>query len=262
MEKKMGLFDKITDGLKDKVNVKQPEIGDTPKTQFTQTVNVNQLFPTPVLFSNIGREYTSQEKAYFDEHCQKMKTNIGNRSSNNQNILHDKAMKDIRVFIESFLEHYLQTIIMPATTVRLGITQSWLNVTKRDEYHHKHAHPNSHTSGVLYLNAEPKMDKIYFYREGYQPIKIMARDFNSFNSDSWWFPVGTGDIVLFPSSTTHMVEHVHAKDDRISLAFNTFPVGYIGDDDSLTGLHLQEETPIHERDKTDNGALRRALRNR
>ena len=258
----MGLFDKITDGFKNKVDIKQQEIGESDKPSFTQHVNVNQIFPTPVLFSNIGRDYTSEEKTYFDDHCQKMKRNIGNKSSNNQNILHDEPMKNIRIFIESFLEHYLQTVIMPATSVKLGITQSWLNVTKFDEYHHKHAHPNSIISGVLYLNAEPNLDKIYFFKDGYQTIKIMARDFNPFNSDSWWFPVATGDIVLFPSSTIHMVEHVQSKDDRISLAFNTFPIGYLGDDDSLTGLHLQEEIPIAERDTTDNGALRRALRNR
>jgi hypothetical protein len=37
---------------------------------------------------------------------------------------------------------------------------------------------------------------------------------------------------------THMVEKVNAAETRISLSFNTFPVGYVGNDDSLTGLHL------------------------
>ena len=249
---RMGLFDKITDGLKNVPDIKQNE--------FTQKVDVNYLFPTPVLFSNIRREYTAKEKKYFNEQCQNLKNNTGNKSSKNQNILHDEPMKDIRIFIESFIEHYLQTVIMPATNVKLGITQSWLNVTKSNEYHHKHAHPNSIVSGVFYINADPKLDKIYFFKDEYQTIKITARDFNTFNSESWWFPVGTGDIVLFPSSTIHMVEHVKAEDDRISLAFNTFPIGYIGDDNSLTGLHLQEEIPIPERDTTDNNAFKRMLR--
>jgi hypothetical protein len=45
--------------------------------------------------------------------------------------------------------------------------------------------------------------------------------------------------MLFPSSLTHMVETVQG-DDRVSLAFNTFPAGYVGDESSLTELHLKE----------------------
>ena len=50
--------------------------------------------------------------------------------------------------------------------------------------------------------------------------------------------MATGDIMLFPSSLTHMVQTVDADATRISIAFNTFPKGYIGDDLELTGLHL------------------------
>jgi hypothetical protein len=44
--------------------------------------------------------------------------------------------------------------------------------------------------------------------------------------------------MLFPSSLTHMVETVQG-DERVSLAFNTFPVGYVGEEESLTALHLR-----------------------
>jgi hypothetical protein len=36
-----------------------------------------------------------------------------------------------------------------------------------------------------------------------------------------------------------MVETVNGE-SRVSIAFNTFPVGYVGDDLDLTGLHLGE----------------------
>jgi hypothetical protein len=55
---------------------------------------------------------------------------------------------------------------------------------------------------------------------------------------AWWFEVGTGDLVLFPSSLTHMVETVKGDQTRISLSFNTFPVGNIGEEVSLTGLQI------------------------
>jgi len=46
---------------------------------------------------------------------------------------------------------------------------------------------------------------------------------------------------LFPSGLTHMVETKEDDNTRISIAFNTFLKGYIGSDESLTGLNLREE---------------------
>ncbi len=51
-----------------------------------------------------------------------------------------------------------------------------------------------------------KFDKIKFFNDNYKTIKPEVKDWNIWNSESWWFPVKTGDIILFPSSLTHMVE--------------------------------------------------------
>ena len=52
---------------------------------------------------------------------------------------------------------------------------------------------------------------------------------------------GTGDLIIFPSHLTHMVQTKQGDGTRISISFNTFLKGYIGSDESLTGLHLGEE---------------------
>jgi uncharacterized protein (TIGR02466 family) len=125
--------------------------------------------------------------------------------------------------------------------VSLYLTQSWANYTEVGQFHHKHSHPNSVVSGVFYPQADRAVDKIYFYKDGYERIKIPAAEFNPYNSESWWFEVGAGDLILFPSHLTHMVETKVGDNTRISIAFNTFLKGYIGSDESLTGLHLGEE---------------------
>ena len=71
-------------------------------------------------------------------------------------------------------------------------------------------------------------------------VKLPPDNYNSWNSESWWFDVGTGDLILFPSSLEHMVETVQGNQTRISLSFNTFPVGNIGEEVSLTGLQIGE----------------------
>ena len=58
------------------------------------------------------------------------------------------------------------------------------------------------------------------------------------NSDTWFFPVKTGDLIMFPSSTTHQVETKQGNNTRISLAFNTFISGLIGEPECLNELNL------------------------
>ena len=48
----------------------------------------------------------------------------------------------------------------------------------------------------------------------------------------------TGNIFLFPSSLTHMVETKQGENTRISLSFNVFVKGTIGNNKNLTELIL------------------------
>jgi uncharacterized protein (TIGR02466 family) len=199
-------------------------------------MNMFNLFPTPVAFSKFERELTEEELAFFKN--QEQKPNQGNTTSANRKILEHALMVDVCAAIQKAIDTYFQEVYRPKFDVKLRITQSWMNYSEPGQFHHKHAHPNSFLSGCFYPQADKELDKLYFFNEPYHRIKIHSEDFNVYNSDSWWLPVGTGDIVIFPSSLTHMVEKVEAKETRISLSFNTFPVGYVGNDDSLTGLHL------------------------
>jgi uncharacterized protein (TIGR02466 family) len=198
-------------------------------------MQINPLFPVAVGKFNIGRTFTTDEFFFVDN--QSVYNNMGNTTSNNRYVFKDEALSNLSVFAESCVEQYFKEVYAPKHDVKLRITQSWLNYTKEGQYHHKHAHPNSLISGVLYMKADESKDKIYFFRDGYEQIKLPTDKFNLFNSNSWWLPVSSGDLVLFPSSLTHMVETVKG-DERISLAFNTFPVGYVGEENELTALHV------------------------
>lgn len=194
------------------------------------------LFPTAVAFSKFDRDLTEEEFSFLRN--QEQRPNTGNTTSADRKILEHSLMKDVRAAIQKAIDEYFQEVYRPAFDVKLQITQSWMNYSEPGQHHHKHAHPNSFLSGCFYPQADKNLDKLYFFNDPYHRIKIYTEDFNVYNSESWWLPVGTGDIVIFPSSLTHMVEPVVSTDTRISLAFNTFPVGYVGNDDSLTGLHL------------------------
>jgi uncharacterized protein (TIGR02466 family) len=200
----------------------------------------NQVFPTPVIFTKLPRKYSDKEIAFVQKCSQNVTKNTGNTTSVDRYILDEPDMTELRSFIQFYINHYMTSVEAPYNPVEAYITQSWLNYTKPGEFHHKHEHPNSYLSGVLYINANPEKDKIYFYKSGYKRISLPTNNFNQFNSESWWFSVGTCDLVLFPSYLTHMVEQTESAETRISLSFNTFLKGYIGEENSLTSLHTGE----------------------
>lgn len=195
---------------------------------------IHNLFPTPIGKYELDRELTDDELVFVKN--QKTRPNAGNTTSVDNFILKNKKLTKLRDFIETKVSDYFVEVYKPKYKVNLKITQSWINYTEKGQYHHKHEHPNSFVSGVFYIQADKKQDKIYFYHNKYQQIKFPPSEWNVWNSESWWFDVGTNDLILFPSSLTHMVETVQNEQTRISLSFNTFPVGQIGDEMDLTSL--------------------------
>jgi uncharacterized protein (TIGR02466 family) len=199
---------------------------------------INSIFPTPIYISKLNRELTNKELLFIEKNRLNSHKNEGNITSDNNYILSNKIFKDLKKELDLKVQDYFDKIISPANNITPYITQSWLNFTETNQYHHKHAHPNSLVSGVFYINCNEEHDKITFFNDKYKTIKLEIKDWNLWNSESWWFAVKTGDVILFPSSLTHMVETKQGDNTRISLAFNVFIKGTIGVNKSLTELIL------------------------
>jgi len=199
---------------------------------------INGIFPTPIYISKLDRALTSLELKFVDKSKKDFYKNDGNITSNNNYILNEKPFTNIKKELDLRVQDYFNKVISPSDNIEPYITQSWLNYTETNQYHHKHAHPNSLVSGVFYINCHEEHDKIKFFNDNYKTIKLEVKDWNLYNSETWWFPVKTGNVILFPSSLTHMVETKEGTNTRISLAFNVFIKGTIGDDKKLTELIL------------------------
>ena len=202
---------------------------------------IHSVFPTPIYTTKMDRGFTKQELNFVKEQKKHCTNNEGNINTKDNYILNRKEFKNIKKFLDKHCKEYLDTVICPKNNIDLYITQSWLNYTEANQYHHKHEHPNSVVSGVLYFDSDVKNDKILFsHSRGYQQIspEIDKEKFNLWNSRTWFFPVETGNLFMFPSSTTHQVETKKGNNTRISLAFNTFYKGSVGSNDNLTELIL------------------------
>jgi uncharacterized protein (TIGR02466 family) len=189
---------------------------------------IHSLFPTPIVKTNFNREFTQEElDIVFSE---EKGVSVANSSSNNRRILENPAFTEIKKFAQDCLDLWVNKIITPAyeNSVKLKITQSWLNYTDKTGHHHLHYHPNSIISGVIYIQATEFKDQIEFQNTDINPWHVHTETSNPFNSNLYHVPVKTGDVVLFPSTIYHGVPEVQSDKTRISLAFNSFWVGEIG----------------------------------
>jgi len=196
------------------------------------------IFPTPIYGSKLNRPLSKEELSFIDKTKEDVYKNKGNTTSNDKNILENEVFKNLKDDLYLRVKDYFDRVISSSNNITPYITQSWLNYTETNEFHHKHQHPNSLVSGVFYINCHEEYDKINFYNDSYKSIKLDVENFNLYNAENWWYPVKTGDIILFPSSLPHSVETKQGNNTRISLAFNVFVRGEIGNKEKLAHLKL------------------------
>lgn len=198
---------------------------------------ISLLFPTIILNGGLNRLFTQKELNFVNYHKDKVRENNGNVITINGYILNEIEMKDLKNICLVYLNFYLKEIYKAKDDVEIYITQSWINYSNKNEWHHRHNHPNSILSGVLYINTN-ETDKIKFYDEKYNNIEIEPKVFDQNNAKSWWIKVKDGDLLIFPSSLEHEVPKVIGDKQRISIAFNSFIKGNLGDISYSTELVL------------------------
>jgi uncharacterized protein (TIGR02466 family) len=186
----------------------------------------------------LGRNFTKEELNFVNTHENIYYPNSGNKYSKNTFILNESDMFDINSFCNDALQTYFKNIINPITNTSIRITQSWLNYTKLNGFHHEHDHPNSIISGVFYFSADKSKDIISFRRNDYKQIQILYKEANDYNTMQTDIKVESGDLVLFPSNISHYVPQTENSKTRISLAFNSFVYGDIGLPEALNYVKI------------------------
>ena len=199
---------------------------------------IKSIFSTPIYVHTLNKNFTEDELNFVNKIKDECNENYLNKTSINKYVLEEPEFKNLKNILNAHVKNYYDKILSIVETVTPYITQSWLNYTKKEQSHHKHFHPNSIVSGVLYFNADINTDKIYFHHPIDDPFHLGQKEFNLFNSESWYFPVETGVLIMFPSRLKHNVPKKIGDNLRISLAFNTFVKGLLGDDTEISKLKI------------------------
>ena len=199
---------------------------------------IHNMFPTGIIRYHMDREFTADEIDFANYNKTSTYQNSGNVTSAEKYVLRNQRMNDVTSFIYSAIKIYVDNIIKPSNNVEFYITQSWFNYTTPFGHHHAHNHGNSIISGVLYFNADQNFDNITFFNPRKERIVFSHNEYTQYNSNSWMMPASTGMMYLFPSDLFHEVTMKAGENERISLAFNVFAKGHLGNEDQLTSLYL------------------------
>jgi len=113
------------------------------------------------------------------------------------------------------------------------ITTSWITMTLPDGFSHPHHHSLSFFSGVYYPCIKPNLYYLEFLKkdEDFFNFSKLVKH-NNYFYDSVKFSLKPNTLVLFNSKLKHRIPKNETTDVRYSLAFNTMPVGLIGNKDS------------------------------
>jgi uncharacterized protein (TIGR02466 family) len=201
----------------------------------TDQEEIHPLFPVCITKHRLNRALTDEELSVLLSR-DRFRV-IGNMASVDGYVLDDPTLASLRAFLLQCLHRHFDRIYDPATNVGPHITQSWMTYSSRGQSHPKHFHFNSFISGVFYVQTSPG-DNITFHSPRKEMFRITPNAFTFTNSDSCKFDAVTGEVFLFPSYLEHHVDPHQDDSLRVSLSFNTFLHGRLGDDRGKTQLDL------------------------
>jgi|TARA_R110002020_G_scaffold111226_2_gene256842 uncharacterized protein (TIGR02466 family) len=201
------------------------------------------IFPTPIYLTKLKNNFSKEVLSFINNNkidTQSKKSTLcgGNHISSNKYILEEEIFKDLKQELQLIVQDYFDKIICPFDNVTPYITQSWIIYNEFNQSHHEHCHSNSCVSGAVYIDCHETLDKICFVHHRYENIRSAGKA-NVFNADKYILSVKKNDVILFPSSLTHSVPKTEGHETRISLSFNTFIKGKIGDYTEASELILK-----------------------
>ena len=200
--------------------------------------DVQPLFSEPIFRVDIGHAISPEQVDYIKR--LKMVQNQVNLISENLYIFEEPPLKSIKKAVEEALYTYARDVM--GISQKLYVTQSWSLVNYPNVGMHGHSHSNSIVSGSLYYTdmPSPSSRMIFNRHTGYQQLELHPEKGrrNLYNTPMGVVTPKKGEVILFSSRLTHLVETNTAATPRYSVAFNSFIKGKLGDYRDVSELVL------------------------
>tara|TARA_B100001113_G_scaffold303198_1_gene262999 strand:- start:44 stop:676 length:633 start_codon:yes stop_codon:yes gene_type:complete len=202
------------------------------------------LFAPPPL----GMTHWDGDLSYLESEIKKyeFERNTSNFITTSNRLLDDPPFIDLKNFIHNFVNRY--TLKIFRTRQKIDMMQSWVNITNNGDAHPKHYHPNSYMSGVMFVKSSSDAPPLMIENH-YRPLQLYVdlydggdptlppNEFSNCDKSSEIIQPIPGRIVLFTSPTPHLVPVSSSKEERITLAFNTWPARPFGSNKDVTYVY-------------------------
>jgi uncharacterized protein (TIGR02466 family) len=204
-------------------------------------INTGYYFPTPVWHVNILKEMENNNISMKEiiKECKKIKvenkgrkvSNFGKNAYQSNDLEFNSSVSSI-FRVGQIISTVVKTIYNSVWKGNIELTNSWLNINKKNSQNIMHIHPTSILSGCFYIKVPKNSGDLTIVRNSFD--QFIYQDYGnthknekgeqiltSFTADMFSFIPKVGDIYIFPSHIQHQVSINETNKSRISIAFNT-----------------------------------------
>jgi len=199
---------------------------------------IDAVFATPVYKSDNLYKLNEEQLQYLKT-LEMIKNKGGNYLTTRKDIMDDKPMEDFKHWCLLNVRAFAKQLGASERT-SFYITQSWMNRNPPHSYHHTHMHPNSIFSCIYYVEGDKCPTYFYRYddRTSFGNFAFYENDKGSsaFTATKAGVMNEVGRLVIFPSSMVHDVDNNESDKDRVTISFNTFIKGEMGEPENSNHL--------------------------
>lgn len=204
----------------------------------TSDYELKALFAEPIFRINIADAISPTQVEYLKN--LKMVENESNLISENTYIFKEPELASLATAVQDVLNVYAKEVMGIAQS--LEVTQSWTLRNDPGVPMHAHAHSHSIISGSIYYCElpEPPSRMVFYRHKCHRQIDLQPTVGTPtvYNTNSNRISPNHGEMILFSSELTHMVEPNTSDMPRHSIAFNTFVRGRLGGYRNISELYI------------------------
>ena len=147
------------------------------------------------------------------------------RSTKFQSVLNHSSLADMKSWIVKTASEFLKETIK-LKHKKLFITDSWVNINKKDGSQPIHNQKNSILSGVYYIRTRDGHPNLQFHRmypTDQYPFISLDEHYeygNPYTTDTAGFPTRQDTMIMFPSQLYHSHPPITIDEERINISWN------------------------------------------
>ena len=197
---------------------------------------IHKLFATPVFQFKVKdhEKLNSNLSKYIYDLYENDKDGIQRSNVNGWHSKNFKVEKDSAPhnFIQS-IHGYIKEVMVEGfgwkySPEKVGITEIWAIINKKNTFNQTHNHPNTYLSAAYYVKAPNDCGDIQFH----EPNEVkkfrhpVIEKKNELNSSGFSVKAEEGNLLVFPSYLYHSVGKNLSSEDRIVISFNVDVITY------------------------------------